>query len=361
MSMKTRFPAEIPEETRRLVEPLLAEASVYRLVGKEIDQILNDEDFKDRYAEEGRPAVGPVVLGLVIVFQFMEGLPDRAAAETAVMRLGWKYGLRQELDWGGFHYSDLCNFRKRLLGDGRERQMWERVVGYLRGRGYIKERGRQRTDATHIVGHVERLSRLELVWETIRIALGAVISTDAPWVIERIPTGFVQTHTERRRDYRLTKDEVAEELATAGQEGYWLVGQIEAHGTPELQSLPEMAQLKRVLDEQFPRGEDGQAAPRPPGQCKGDVLTSPHDPEVRYGAKGGKGWVGYKLQVTETADDVGHFITDIEIVPAMTQDNQCREGIQERLVAQDIPPAKQSVDQAFMSGGNINRQPEGRP
>ena len=37
----------------------------------------------------------------------------------------------------------------------------------------------------------------------------------------------------------------------------------------------------------------------------------------------------------------------------MTQDNQCREGIQERLVAQDIPPAKQYVDQAFMSGGNI--------
>jgi hypothetical protein len=35
MSMQTPFAAEIPEETRRLVEPLLPEDNVYRLVGNE--------------------------------------------------------------------------------------------------------------------------------------------------------------------------------------------------------------------------------------------------------------------------------------------------------------------------------------
>ena len=83
--------------TRPLVEPLLPEDSVYRLVGNEIEQIINDEDFADMYADEGRPAVNPVVLALVLVFQFLEKLPDRAAAEAAVMRLDWKYTLRQEL------------------------------------------------------------------------------------------------------------------------------------------------------------------------------------------------------------------------------------------------------------------------
>ena len=95
MSMQTPFAAEIPEETRRLVEPLLPADSVYRLVGSEIDQIISDEDFADMYAHEGRPAVNPVVLSLVLVFQFLEKLPDRAAAEAAVMRLDWKYALRQ--------------------------------------------------------------------------------------------------------------------------------------------------------------------------------------------------------------------------------------------------------------------------
>ena len=42
MSMQTPFAVEIPEETRRLVEPLLAPDSVYRLVGNEIDQIMGE-------------------------------------------------------------------------------------------------------------------------------------------------------------------------------------------------------------------------------------------------------------------------------------------------------------------------------
>ena len=103
MSMQTPFATEIPEETQRLVRPLLPPESVHRLVGDEIDEILRDEDFVDMYAEEGRPAVNPVVLALVSVFQFLEKLPDRAASEVAVMRLDWKYALHQELTWGGFH------------------------------------------------------------------------------------------------------------------------------------------------------------------------------------------------------------------------------------------------------------------
>jgi transposase len=150
MCMLTPFPTTIPEETRRLVEPLLPRDSVYRLVGAKIDEIMSDEDFIDLYAEEGRPAVNPVVLALVSVFQFLEMLPDRAAAKAAVMRLDWKYALRQELNWTGFHYSDLSNFRKRLLAHAREEVVFDRIVGYLREHGYIRGRGKQRTDATHV-------------------------------------------------------------------------------------------------------------------------------------------------------------------------------------------------------------------
>lgn len=120
MSMQTPFAAVIPEETRRVVESLPPADRVYRLIGNEIDQIISDKDFLEMYATEGRPAINPVVLALVSIFQFLEKVPDRAAAEAAVMRMDWKYALRQDLAWTGFHYSDLCNFRKRLLEHGRE-------------------------------------------------------------------------------------------------------------------------------------------------------------------------------------------------------------------------------------------------
>jgi transposase len=214
MSLKTRFPAEIPEATRALVEPLLAEDSVYRLIGEEVEHMVGDEEFEAMYAEDGRPAVNAVLLALITVFQFLEKLPDRATATLAVMRLDWKYALRQDVTWSGFHYSDLCNFRKRLLAHECEGVVFERIVAYLRVRGYVKAGGRQRTDSTHIVGQVMDLSRLELVWEAIRVTLTSLISTDAVWVLKWLPSSFVELYSVRRSDYRLKDSEVAPAAAT---------------------------------------------------------------------------------------------------------------------------------------------------
>ena len=236
MSMQTPFAVEIPEEAHRLVEPLLAADSVYRLVGNEIDQIMGDEDFLDMYATEGRPAVNPVVLALVSIFQFLWKLPDRAAAEAVVMRLGWKYALRQDLTWTGFHYSHMCNFRKRLLEHRREWVVFERKVAYLRERGYIKGRGKQRTDATKVLGLVTRPSRLGLVWEMVRVALGALVRVDASWVRKHVPVSAADNYSQWRWDFRVTKAKIQQRMGEARQEGYWVL-EHEGHGSDELKAV----------------------------------------------------------------------------------------------------------------------------
>ena len=35
----------------------------------------------------------------------------------------------------------------------------------------------------------------------------------------------------------------------------------------------------------------------------GTRLSSPYDPEARYGNKGNKAWLGYKVHLTETCED----------------------------------------------------------
>lgn len=57
--------------------------------------------------------------------------------------------------------------------------------------------------------------------------------------------------------------------------------------------------------------------------------------------------------MTETVDEGPRFITDVEIVTAMRQDSQCLAAIQDRPVERGIPPRKQYVDQAYMSGHHI--------
>ena len=122
MSQPSAFPTEIPETTRQLVEALLDEASVYRLIGEQVEQMVGDADFAGMYAEEGRPGVNGVVLALITVFQFLEKLPDRAAARMAVLRLDWKYALRQE---GGFCNSPRKGKFEKLF------RITMRFLGYL--------------------------------------------------------------------------------------------------------------------------------------------------------------------------------------------------------------------------------------
>jgi hypothetical protein len=113
------------------------------------------------------------------------------------------------------------------------------------------------------------------------------------------------------------------------------------------------ARVWRVLGEQVTRGEDGETKPRPPGQAKGDAVTNPHDPEVRYGYKGEQGWVGCKLQVTDTADEgasVHHRYRNRTSDAPRQSVSSCYPGSARR--ARD--PSRQAVRrQAYMSGYHI--------
>jgi len=55
--------------------------------------IYTDEAFADMFPTHGQPALAPWRLALVTLFQFMEGLTDRQAADAVRDRLAWKYAL----------------------------------------------------------------------------------------------------------------------------------------------------------------------------------------------------------------------------------------------------------------------------
>jgi transposase len=354
MSLKENFPTQIPQETARFVEPLLSEESVYRFIGQHIDQIISDEDFIIMYAEEGRPAVNPVILAVVTIFQFLEKLPDRAAAQMAVMRLDWKYALRQPLDWTGFHYSDLCNFRKRLLEHEAERDVFERVVAYLRENGYLQAGGRQRTDSTHILGAVRDLSTVELVRETLRVAVSALISTDALWTLRHLPASFMETYTARQRWDWTDKIQMAEHLQRMATDGEWLWTQLQQFGTSALRALAEVKLLRRVLNEQFKPSRET-VSYTVTGHYRGNYIATPYDVDARRSTKRTTQWVGYKLHVTESISrgQEIRFITDVVLASAPEPDNQQVEAIQKRLAERKLLPARQYVDQGYMSAANL--------
>lgn len=231
MSEPKPFPKEIPEQTRQIVETWLDEKGLFGFLGQHVDAIISDEDFADLYASTGRPGVNAVILTLVVVFQFLEDFPDRIAAEQVRSRMDWKYVLRQELTWTGFNYTDLCNFRKRLAANEQEGLVFEKVLVYLKANGHIKKRAKQRTDATHVLARLRSMNRLELVLETLPEALSALVSEDAKWFLANLPPSYSETYQEKRYDYRMKTEEIERLLKQAGQDGVWLLEQVEPEST----------------------------------------------------------------------------------------------------------------------------------
>jgi transposase len=355
MSLQPKVRTKIPSDTAVLGRKLLARDNPYRLIGERLADLIQDEDFSSLYSPIGGPAISPSLLALVTIFQLMEKLPDRSAAAAVVMRIDWKYALHLPLDDPGFHFSNLQHFRQRLLDHQAEYLVFDQLLHRLVELGLVRQRGKQRTDSTHVLGLLAKLSRLEMVWETLRLSLRAIQVQDERWLERMVPESFLKTYLDRRSDYNLSTQQVAAELRQAGADGVWWLQQLN-HAPGKWQELPEIQTLRTVWDQQFEWDEDNYRGPRT--KLDGhDLISTPHEPEAQFRQRRGRSWLGYMAQVSETAEAKGDptFITDVAVTTAQSSDKQALPDIQTRLEKRDLAPQQQIADQNYISGTNLAR------
>jgi len=101
-----------------------------------LGSIYEDADFADLFPKRGRAAEAPWRLALVTVFQALENLSDRQAAEMVRGRLDWKYGLSLPLDDEGFDASILVDWRSRLVEQGAQELLLEPILQVCREHGW---------------------------------------------------------------------------------------------------------------------------------------------------------------------------------------------------------------------------------
>ena len=124
----------------------------------------------------------PFRLALVTILQFVETLSDRPASDAVRGLIDWKYLLCLELDDPGFDYSVLSEFRSRLLDNGIQKNLLNKLLEVLYDKKLLKARGKQRTDSTHLLAAIRNLNRLERVAETLRATLNALAIVLPEWV-----------------------------------------------------------------------------------------------------------------------------------------------------------------------------------
>jgi len=324
--------------------------------------IYSDEHFAHLFPKRGRPAEAPWRLALVTALQAIEGLSDRQAAEYVHTRVDWLYALALPLDDPGFDYSILSDFRQRLLSAGAQELILEPILQLCRERGWLKARGKQRTDATAVLARVRALSSLESVGESMRAALNVLAEQEPAWLREHLHPEWFERYMHRFELARFPKAEMQRQLLReqVGEDVAHLLASLDEGPTPRwLRQLPEVTLLRQVFAQHYEqqgqhiRWRDG------PAVSNEERIVSPYDPEARSSRKRDSVWLGYKVHVTETCDQdpaCPHLITHVETTLATLQDTEVLAPIQEQLRAKDLAPAEHYVDQGYPSGPELVKQ-----
>lgn len=352
--LKVRRMWNVPEETARVAKAAFPKGNPYLLLRDKLGVLFEDEAFAELFEWRGQPAESPGFLATVTILQFSEGLSDRQTVAAIAGRIDWKYVLGLELTESGIAHSVLSQFRSRLLAGEKEEYLLSRMLERLREGGWLKERGRQRTDSTHILAAIRMLNRTEMIGETMRNVLNDLASVAPEWVQAQVTPDWYELYGPRFESYRLpAKAKEREALQVRmGRDGVHLLQAIyAAAGMAWLWELPSVQILRQVWIQQFylegeqlfVRHRDSQGLP--PNQ---HLIQSPYDPEARVRTKRNNTWTGYSLHVSETCDaDRPALITQVTTTPATAGDATVLPTIQEDLADKELLPSTQIVDTGY--------------
>jgi hypothetical protein len=149
-----------------------------------------------------------------------------------------------------------------------------------------------------------------------------------------------------------------------------------------LAELPAVETLRKVLVQNYTlvihaggrevvkrREKQPEGDGLPPGRYR---IASPYDTDARWGAKRDESWLGYKLHVTETCDDVppcgcagpGHdgdcgaaafpnLVTCVATTSAAVTDTEMTGVIDDALAAKGLAPGRHYLDSGYLSAGRL--------
>jgi transposase len=358
MSMHPQLFYVIPAETERVAHAAFPKGCAIMRIRDELAMLFADRAFAALFSAVGQPAYSPSRLLLVTIFQFMEGLTDRQAADAVRRASDWKYALGLDLADAGFHFSILSEFRDRLLAAEAQLAPLDHLLEVCRVQGLVKARGKQRTDATHVLAAIRTLNRLECLGETLAHTLQQLLWDARAWATATIPAAWWERYAPRFDAFRLpsTAPKRAALAEALGRDGQQLLGWVQASTSPAaVQAHPALALLRQVWIQQFYADTTAirlrTVADLPPAAL---LIGSPYDVDARLSTKRDTTWNGDNVHLTETCDAAGlNLITDVQTSPATTPDGQMTRPIQAALAMRQLLPAEQYVDCAYTDAATI--------
>jgi transposase len=316
--------------------------------------------------DSGRAAIEPVLLLGVCLLQYIEGVPDRQAVELLRYHAGWNFALNRQLGDDLFHPTTLTRFRDRLQQHDLAAVGFKAILDGLLEAGLVQRRTQQRLDSTHVLGLVSRMSRVECVRESIRLALQEVAARAPAGPRPAVWASWWERYVESQLDYRASHDVLVHKLLEAGADAQALVAWVRDQG--DLARGEAVGRLAEVFGQQFAAEAGQPLRALGKGELASGRIQNPHDPDATWSAKGtGQqqvSHVGYKVQVAESVEErrlapgepTAGFVVGVVTQPAHHSDEAgAREMASEQAALGLETPPVLYVDGAYVSAEKLAR------
>src|SRR6266849_5612360 len=123
------------------------------------------------------------------------------------------------------------------------------MLALFKERGWLKARGKQRTDSTHVLAKIRALNRVLCVGETLRHALNCLALVAPDWLLAQSQPEWVERYEARMENARTPLgDEARHAFAEViGADGASLLSAIYEEAAPGfLREMPAVQILRRV-------------------------------------------------------------------------------------------------------------------
>lgn len=313
-------------DTSYICDSLVPQDSFYRKFREIVGPIIKEKHFEDMYCgENGRPPISSKLMIMAMLIQSHRNLSDREMERACMYDIEVKYALGLKLNERPFDHSSLGDFRKRLLQNEKEKEVFDRILKQLIKKGLIEENEIQRIDSTHVIADIAIPTMVTFVKKGVFEVLKHLSKTNSK-IEAKIRKEIQSAEYSKEQvnhvvDGRLDIEKRQQKLVSIVYDAKKVLKEVEPLEKSDSVLKEHADILRRILQENVREDENGNPKERPMGKGPPDMLASPVDKDARFGAKSRtKRFVGYKATITESVKN--RFITNVSAMPGNWHDGR---------------------------------------
>lgn len=294
-----------------------------------------------------------IVIGLLMLKETF-GLTDEELMQQMLFNAQYQYAL---------HTS---SFKEQPINENTLRRFRNRVSAYEQETGIdlIKKafdnltekissimdinRNLFRIDSAMISSGVRRLSRLDIMSETLRVAAHELHKNEKS---TELSEKYENSTESKEVGYRLKKNDIPSKMEELLRDAVFM---FETY-PDELKKCNAYTALRRLIDDQSKMTEDGRVL-KTGKEISPESMQTPHELDATYRKKSGKNHIGFIANIIEACDGDKNLITDYDMQKNTYSDAQFGEDVIDKIPDDgENAPITITVDGAYASTALIDK------